>query len=69
MKKKTRDIIKEMTIAQVVEQHPKAVSILMGFGFHCIGCPMAQSETIEDLAKNNQVDLKKLLDSLNEATK
>jgi len=67
--KKPQKITKEMAIAEVIEKYPKAAPILMGFGFHCVGCPMAQSETIEQLAKSNQIDLKKLLDSLNEAVK
>lgn len=56
-----------MTIAEAVEKFPKAGSILMGFGFHCAGCPAAQSETIEDLAKNSQMDLEKFLEDLNKA--
>ena len=60
-------ITKEMTIAEAVEKFPKLAPILMGFGFHCMGCPAAQSETIEDLARNNQMDLKKFLDDLNKA--
>jgi len=66
---KVKKITKEMTIAEVVERFPEANPILFGFGFHCTGCPAAQSETIEDLARNNQMDLKKLLASLNEAIK
>lgn len=66
---KNQTITKEMTIAEVVEKFPKAGPILMGFGFHCTGCPAAQSETIEDLAKNNQMDLEKFLKDLNRATK
>jgi len=69
MGKKAQKIIKEMAIAEVMDKYPKTVPILMGFGFHCVGCPMSQSETIEDLAKNSQIDLKKLLASLNGVTK
>jgi len=64
---KVKKITKEMTIAQVVESFPKAAPILMGFGFHCVGCPAAQSETIEDLARNNQMNLDEFLKSLNKA--
>lgn len=62
-------ITKEMTIAEVVGKYPQAVPILFGYGFHCAGCPAAEKETIEDLAKINQMDLKKLLDTLNKAIK
>lgn len=66
---KVKSITKEMTIAQVTENFPQAVPVLMGFGFHCAGCPAAQSETIEDLAKANQIDLAEFLKSLNNALK
>ena len=66
---KNQKITKEMTIAEAVEKFPKLAPILMGFGFHCAGCPAAQSETIEELAQNNQMDLKKFLDDLNKAIK
>jgi len=69
MEKKTQGITKEMAIAEVIGKYPKTATILIGFGHHCVGCPMAQSETIEDLAKNNQIDLKKLLASLNNVIK
>jgi len=58
-----------MTIAQVAENFPKANSMLMRFGFHCTGCPAAQSETIEDLARNNQMNLDEFLENLNKALK
>lgn len=66
---RSRSITKEMTVAEVVGKYPQAVPILFGYGFHCAGCPAAKDETIEDLAKINQMDLKKLLASLNEAIK
>jgi hybrid cluster-associated redox disulfide protein len=64
---KTQKITKGMTIAQVTEKFPQIAPILMGYGFHCAGCPAAQSETIEDLANVNQMDLQKLLEDLNKA--
>jgi len=66
---KNKKITKEMTIAEVVENFPKAVPILMGFGFYCAGCPAAEKETIEDLAKNNQMNVDEFLKNLNEAIK
>lgn len=64
-----KKITKEMTIAEVIGKFPQAVPILFGYGFHCAGCPAASQETIEELAKVNQMDLKKLLESLNKAIK
>jgi len=62
-------VIKEMTINEIFKKYPKTVAVFMGYGLHCVGCPLAQSETIEELAQANQVDLKKLLEDLNKATK
>lgn len=66
---KTKKITKEMTIAQAIESFPEVATILIGFGHHCAGCPAAQSETLEDLAKNNQMDVEKFLEDLNKAIK
>ncbi len=63
------EVTKEMTIAEVIEKYPKAASIFMIYGLHCAGCPAAQSETLEQLALANQMDLKKLLKDLNKAAK
>jgi len=66
---KVKKITKDMTIAEVNDNFPEAAPILMGFGFNCAGCPAAQSETIEDLAKVSQLNLDELLESLNKAVK
>ena len=63
------EVTKEMTIAEVIEKYPKTASVFMIYGLHCFGCPLAQSETLEELARANQMDLKKLLKDLNKAAK
>ena len=64
---KNEKITKDMTIAEVIQKHPKTNSVFLGYGHHCAGCPIAQSETIEQLASANEMDLKKLLEDLNKA--
>jgi hybrid cluster-associated redox disulfide protein len=58
-------ITKDMTIDEVIRNHPKAAVVFMEHGFHCVGCPASQEETLEQGAELHQVDLKKLLDDLN----
>tara|TARA_Y100000310_G_scaffold338109_1_gene426879 strand:- start:490 stop:672 length:183 start_codon:yes stop_codon:yes gene_type:complete len=58
-------IKKEMTIAEVLKKRPKSAEIFMQNGLHCIFCPMASSESIEEAAKVHGLDLKKLLKELN----
>lgn len=65
--KKLSKITKEMTISGVVKKYPKTISVFMGYGLHCIGCPMASDETIEEAIKLHGIDLEKLLNELNEA--
>jgi hybrid cluster-associated redox disulfide protein len=62
---KTKKITGKMTIAEVLRDFPEASGILMGYGHQCAGCPAAESETIEELAQANQLNLKILLDALN----
>ena len=67
--KKASKITKEMTIGEVVQKHPKATFVFIDYGLHCIGCPSAVAETVEEAAKVHQIDLKKLLRDLNKAAK
>lgn len=64
---RSRSITKEMAISEVAQKYPKTTSVFMGYGLHCIGCPMALKETIEEAAKFHHLDLQKLLDDLNKA--
>ncbi len=65
---KITKITKEMIIDEIVSKYPKAVPVFMGYGLHCLGCPMALSESIEEAVKVHQgIDLDKLLKDLNKA--
>lgn len=58
-------ITKDMTIGSIVSNYPKAPEILMSFGMGCVGCPSAQSETLEEAAMVHGLELEKLLVELN----
>jgi len=62
-------ITKEMTIGEVIKKYPKTVFVFIDYGLHCVGCPMAQPETIEEAAKLHRIDLKKFLKDLNKTIK
>lgn len=64
-KKKSIKINKEMTIEEILKKYPKAIFVFLDYGFHCIKCPAAQSETLEQAAKVHNVDIKQLLKDLN----
>ena len=42
-----------------------AAPVLMGIGMHCLGCPAAQMETIEQAAAVHGVDADELVAMLN----
>lgn len=66
MKEKEK-ITKEMTIGEVAKKYPKTTFIFIDYGLHCIGCPSAMAETVEEAAKVHHIDLKKFLKDLNGA--
>lgn len=68
MKKKKMIFTKDSTIGDVVEYNEDLADILMGFGMHCLGCPMSQMETLEEAAQAHDIDLELMLQKLNENT-
>ena len=66
---KEQKITKEMTINEIIQKYPKTASILLNYGLHCLGCPSALAETIEEAAKVHQIELKKFLKDLNKLAK
>ena len=41
---------KDMTIGEVIRMDPNMINVLMASGMHCIGCPSAQGESLEEAA-------------------
>lgn len=58
-------ITRDMTIGEIIRVKEDAAQILMGFGMGCIGCPSAQSESLEDAAGVHGLDVEELLKALN----
>lgn len=63
MKKRIR-IKKTMTIDEVLGLDPNLAAILMGFGMHCLGCPMSRLETLEEAASVHDFDVEDLIERL-----
>ena len=61
----SRSITKEMTIRETIQKYPKTTFIFIDYGLHCVGCPLAQGETIEEAVKLHRIDLEKFLEDLN----
>ena len=58
-------ITKDITIGELVMQNPEVAPILMEAGMHCLGCPSAQGETLEEAAMVHGFDVNDLLAKIN----
>lgn len=59
-------ITKNMTIGEILEAKGESVApVLMGMGMHCLGCPSAQMETLEEACDVHGVDVEEILTELN----
>lgn len=65
-KKKRIVFHKDMTLTEVVELHPYARNVLIGFGLHCISCPISPVETLEEACQVHGIELDYLLKKLDE---
>ena len=59
-------ITKEMIIGDILNEAPDMAPILMAAGMHCIGCPSAQGETLEEAAMVHGLDADLLVDQIND---
>ena len=62
---KMAKISKDMIIADLVKMDQNIVPILMREGMHCIGCPSAQAESLEEAALVHGMDPDVLVARLN----
>ena len=59
-------ITKEMTIGEILAINPMVAPILMEIGMHCLGCPSAQGETLEEAAMVHGLDADVLVAQIND---
>lgn len=60
-----KKINKKMSFADILNEYPEAGELLMEEGLHCIGCPMAMMETLEEGCKAHGLDPDKLTKKIN----
>ena len=54
-------ITKDMTIGEALVANPNIVPVLLEAGMHCIGCPSAQGETLEEAAMVHGMNIDDLM--------
>ena len=60
-------ISKNTTIGELLNVYPEAAPILMETGMHCLGCPSAQMESLEEAAMVHGIDSDLLVEKINAA--
>ena len=59
-------VTKDMTIGEILNIDIAIAPILMQAGMHCIGCPSAQGESLEEAAMVHGLDAQILEDQIND---
>lgn len=57
---------KEMTILEMIRLDEGIIPILLASGMHCIGCPSAQGESLEEACMVHGMDADALINTINE---
>lgn len=57
---------KEMVIADMLQIDPGIAAILMASGMHCVGCPSAQGESLEEAAIVHGLNAEELVSNVNQ---
>ena len=54
-------VTKEMTIGEIIMIDQGVIAVLLNYGMHCIGCPSAQGESLEEACMVHGVDVDELI--------
>lgn len=60
-------VTKRTTIGELLNIFPESAPILMEIGMHCLGCPSAQMESLEEAAMVHGIDAELLVEKINAA--
>lgn len=66
MRKKKVEITKATQIIELLMINPNVKDVLLGFGLHCLGCPMSQMETLEEACMVHGIDPDIVVEKVNE---
>lgn len=58
-------ITKEMSIAEVLRINRMTAPIFMQYGMHCLSCPHATAESLEEAGAVHGIDVDELIADLN----
>ncbi len=59
-------ITKDLIIGDVLDKYPETAELFFAMGMHCLGCPAARGETIEEACQVHCADADELVRKINE---
>ena len=61
-----KTITKDMLIGDILEIDVEIAQFLFEIGMHCLGCPSARGESLEEACMVHDTDVEELLDKIND---
>ena len=61
------EITKETIIGDILDNAPETAPVFLEMGMHCLGCPSARSESVQDACAVHGVDADEIVKKLNAA--
>lgn len=61
-----QSVTKDMIIMDVLQMDPGTAEFFLGIGMHCLGCPSASGESIEQACAVHGVDPDELVQQIND---
>ena len=58
-------ITKDMLIGEILEMDVETAPFFFEMGMHCLGCPSARGESLEDACAVHGVDVDEMVDKIN----
>ena len=63
------EITRKSVIGEILDNYPTLAPYFLEMGMHCLGCPSARSETVEQACMVHGVDADELVAKLNASKK
>ncbi len=58
-------VTQDMVIADIIALNEGVIPILINAGMHCVGCPSAQGETLEEACSVHNMQVDRLVEEIN----
>lgn len=58
-------ITKDMIIHDIIAMDSNLIPVLLDAGMHCVGCPSAQGESLEEACMVHGIDVNEVVEALN----